>query len=70
MFDCSTLILLISIFFSIISIASTSIGIQCLGKSGDKDTSNHGYLVYILVISILILIASMVMGVVKYNQAS
>jgi uncharacterized BrkB/YihY/UPF0761 family membrane protein len=56
-------ILIIAVIASIFSIASTSIGIQSFNKNKqwkDDHTSNYGFLVVSLIVSILILLLSFV----------
>ena len=49
--------LFVILLVSVLTVASSSIGIQCMNKAGDKKSTNHSYLVFILVMGIFGIIA-------------
>lgn len=53
----------------ILSTASCAIGLQCLNKTDDgKNSSNHGYLSFILAMSVIAIVFAIVVGVFKVNS--
>ena len=56
------LTLFVILLISILTVASCSIGIQCQNKAGDKTSTNHSYLVFILVVAIFSAVGSIVAG--------
>lgn len=58
--------LFVILLVSVLTVASSSIGIQCMNKAGDKTSTNHSYLVFILVVGIFGIIASMGFGAYKH----
>jgi len=58
--------LILVLLLSVLSTASCSIGLQCLGKNSDsKSDSNHGYLSFILGVSVLGIIFAIGAGTLK-----
>ena len=54
---------------SLLSVASTSIGLQCLSGANKKNTPKYKYLVGILVIAVITLIVGMAgLGIVIKNK--
>ena len=54
---------------SLLSVASTSIGLQCLSGANKKSSPKYKYLVSILVISVITLVVGMIgLGIVIKNK--
>ena len=61
----------ILLLLGILSTASSAIGLQCLNKSDDgKNSSNHGYLSFILGVSVLAMVTALGIGAWKYMEST
>jgi hypothetical protein len=63
------ILLSLLLLISVLTVASCSIGIQCLNKnSDDKKSTNHSYLVFMLVMGIFGIIGSIGVGVYQLQK--
>jgi hypothetical protein len=59
------------LLLGILSTASSAIGLQCLNKTDDgKSSSNHGYLSFILGVSVLAMVTALAVGAFKYTEST